>query len=230
MIGEDALRIYDTFVFTIEENNQIEPLVQKIESFFSPKKNITYERYLFNTCIQDNRLFTDFLIDLRNRAKTCEFGTLEESLIRDRVVCGIDSKAARKQLLRDTELTLDKTINFMRAYETSKTQVKALETTIQANAVNKQGNRIQFNSQKNDRPIKKCCYYCGSQHANSSCPAYGRRCVHCGKLHHFARVCRSKVNCCTTNRVDEIVQHDNYLNQNLNDAELYIHHDLATKE
>ena len=53
MIGEDALRMYDTFVFTIEEKNQIAPLVQKFESYFSPKKNITYERYLFNTCIQD---------------------------------------------------------------------------------------------------------------------------------------------------------------------------------
>ena len=51
MISEDALRIYDTFVFTIEENDQIAPLVQKFESYFSPKKNITYERYLFNTCI-----------------------------------------------------------------------------------------------------------------------------------------------------------------------------------
>ena len=66
MIGEDALRIYDTFVFKIEENNQVVPLFQKFESYFSPKKNITYERYLFNTCIQDNRLFTDFLIDFRN--------------------------------------------------------------------------------------------------------------------------------------------------------------------
>ena len=93
------------------------------------------------------------------------------------MVCGIDPKAAKERLLRDTELNLDKTINFMRTYETSKTQVKALETTIQAGAVNKQGNRIQFNSQKNDQPIKKCCHCCGSQHANSSCPAYGLRCA-----------------------------------------------------
>ena len=96
------------------------------------------------------------------------------------MACGIDSKVARERLLRDTELTLDKTINFMRAYET------ALQTTIQADAVNKQGNRFQFNSQKNHRPIKKCCYYCGSQHANFSCSAYDLRCAHCGKLHHFA--------------------------------------------
>ena len=125
MIGEDALRVYDTFVFTIKENNQIVPLVQKFESYFSPKKNITYERYLFNTSIHDSRLFTDFLIDLRNRTKTCEFGTQKESLIGGRVACGIDSKAAKERLFRGTELTLDKTINFMRADETSKTHVKA---------------------------------------------------------------------------------------------------------
>nr|XP_047123474.1 uncharacterized protein LOC124806518 [Hydra vulgaris] len=226
MIGEDALRVYDTFVFTIEENDKLAPLVQKFECYFSPKKNITYERYLFNTCMQDSRLFTDFLIDLRNKAKTCEFGTLEESLIRDRVVCGINSKAARERLLRDTEFFLEKTISFMRAYETSKTQLKALENTIQADSINKHGSRLNFNSLKIERPSQKSCYYCGSQHTTSFCPAYGLKCTACGKLNHFAKVCRSKTKRFNTNRVDQVDQKE----VNLNVAELYIHHVAASME
>ncbi|XP_012563590.1 uncharacterized protein LOC105848150 [Hydra vulgaris] len=226
MIGESALKVYDTFVFRIEENDKLTPLFQKFECYFSPKKNITYERYLFNTCMQDSRIFTDFLIDLRNKAKNFKFGTLEESLIRNRVACGINSKASREQLLRDTELTLEKTMNFMRAYETSKTQLKGLKNTIQADSINKHGNRANFNSLKIDRPSKKSCYYCGSQHTTSFCPVYGLKCTACGKLNHFAKVCRSKTNRFNTNRVEQVDQKK----VNLNVAELYIQHFAASME
>ena len=127
MIGEEALNIYDTFTFTETEKDKVQPLINKFENYFSPKKNITYQRYLFNTCIQNGRHFDIFLVDLQNKAKFCEFGTLSDSLIRDRIVCGIDAKPVRERLLRDNELTLTKAINLVRACETSKTQVSDLE-------------------------------------------------------------------------------------------------------
>ena len=52
-----------------------------------------------------------FVTDLRTKAKTCEFGTLRDSLIRDRIVCGIDNKNIRQQLLCNNKLTLEAAIN-----------------------------------------------------------------------------------------------------------------------
>lgn len=106
-IGDEALEVYDTFTFTESEENKIEPLIGKFDAYCSPKKNVTYERYLFFSCGQNGRSIDAFVTDLRTKAKTCEFGTLQDSLIKDRIVCGIDSKGIRERLLRNNELTLE---------------------------------------------------------------------------------------------------------------------------
>ena len=46
-IGEEAFEVYDTFLFTESEANKVEPLMAKLEAYRSPKRNVTYERYLF---------------------------------------------------------------------------------------------------------------------------------------------------------------------------------------
>ena len=127
MIGEDALNIYDTFAFQDNEINKIQILIDKFDQHFSPEKNITYQRYLFNTCSQNGRPFDDFLIDLRNKARTCEFENLQDSLIRDRIVCGIDDKNIRERLLRDNNLILDRAAAIVTSTETSKSQVHELD-------------------------------------------------------------------------------------------------------
>ena len=47
---------------------------------FTPKKNITYQRYLLHTCTKNGCSFDNFLTDIKNKAKTCEFRSLEVSL------------------------------------------------------------------------------------------------------------------------------------------------------
>ena len=108
MIGEDALNIYDTFTFQDNEINKIQVLIDKFDQYFSPQKNITYQRYLFDTCSQNGQSFDDFLINLRNKARTCEFENLHDSLICNRIVCGINDKTIRERLLCENNLILDR--------------------------------------------------------------------------------------------------------------------------
>ena len=188
MIGDDALEIYDTFTFTDEEKGKINALIGKFEEHCSPKKNITYERYKFNTCSQNGRPLDVFLVDLRSKAKTCEFGELQNSLIRDRIVCGIDNNAVRERLLRDNALTLDKAISTVRAAETSQAQVKNLtnqpiETaTVQA---------IKANPKSGPQQNGKPCRRCGTKHLINQCPAYGQTCLKCQGKNHYAKMCFS---------------------------------------
>ena len=65
-----------------------------------------------------------YVIDLKNKASLCEFSTLKDSLIRDRIVCIIRSDEVRARLLRDPDLTLVKAIDACLAAETSQTQLK----------------------------------------------------------------------------------------------------------
>lgn len=56
-----------------------------------------------------------YVTDLKHKVKDCEFGHLTDSLIRDRIVCGITDDQVRGRLLREPDLTLNKAIDICRA-------------------------------------------------------------------------------------------------------------------
>ena len=68
-----------------------------------------------------------FVTQLRLKAKTCEFGNHEESLIRDRIVIGCQEARLQERMLREPDLNLTKAIDFCRAAETTKEQVKQMQ-------------------------------------------------------------------------------------------------------
>lgn len=67
-----------------------------------------------------------YVTDLKNKASLCEFDALKDSLIKDRIVCGVRSDEVRARLLRVPDLSLEKAIDICRAAETSETQLKSL--------------------------------------------------------------------------------------------------------
>ena len=214
-IGDEALEVYDTFTITEAEENKIEPLLAKFEAYCSPKKNVTYERYLFFSCTQNGRPIDAFVTDLRMKAKTCEFGTLNDSLIKDRIVCGIDSKSVRERLLRNTELTLEVAINTVRAAETSKTQIESLSNpAFEAAAVNinrkyqkpKQPSRNQPQRTSEPKQSKNPCGRCGFHHKPKECKAFGHTCHKCQGKNHFANMCFSKSTKPASQKVHEVEQ------------------------
>ena len=198
-IGKEALEVYDTFTFTDAEVDKIEPLVAKFEAYCSPKKNVTYERYLFFSYMQNSQTIDAFITDLRMKVKTCEFGTLHDSLIKDRIVCAIDNNSVRERLLRNTELTLEVAINTVQAAERSKTQIETLtNSALEAAAINvgrKQNQKTKPPLRKQppklteQKQSKKPCNRCGSHNKPRECKAFGTTCQ--GK-NHFAHMCFTK--------------------------------------
>ena len=51
--GEDAIEVYNTFALTEEETNKIDVLITKFEDYCTPRKNVTFERHVFNTRSQE---------------------------------------------------------------------------------------------------------------------------------------------------------------------------------
>ena len=71
-------------------DQKLNVLLQKCEKYCNPRRNITFERHKFFTCIQEPTESIDqYVTELRTKASTCEFGELCKSLIRERIVCGI---------------------------------------------------------------------------------------------------------------------------------------------
>lgn len=97
--------------------------MDQFEAFCKPRKNITWERHIFNTRNQKSSEPIDqYVTDLRNKSKGCEFGELTDGLIRDRIVCGIHDDQARRRLLKEDSLTLGKAIDICRASEATSAQ------------------------------------------------------------------------------------------------------------
>ena len=69
------------------------------------KKKETVEHYKFSTRVQEEgEPLEKFIVDLMILASTCNFSTLRESLVRDRIICGIRDSKLREDLLKVADL------------------------------------------------------------------------------------------------------------------------------
>ena len=97
-IGSDALEVYNSLSFESDEDKIImSKVLELMEKHCIGQTNVIYERYCFNNRNQETgESFDAYLTALKALAKTCNFGSLKDELIRDRIVCGIRDTGTRK--------------------------------------------------------------------------------------------------------------------------------------
>ena len=82
-----------------------------------------FERYKFCECkLPEDESIDRFITELRTRAKSCEFGDQQDSLIRDRIVLGVSDIRPnyKERLLRESsDRTLEKAANQYKTMEGS---------------------------------------------------------------------------------------------------------------
>lgn len=146
IIGTDALEVYNTFKWddagdTEGDSMRLCKVMAKIEKYCTPKTNLTLERFHFNSCIQQPGEGVDaFLTGLKKHSKTCDFGALQDSLVKDRLVCGIIDNTTRERLLREEDLTLEKAVKVCKAAELVKERSRELQASSSViHTVNKNG-------------------------------------------------------------------------------------------
>ena len=80
---------------------------------------------MFNTRPQGATEGIDgYVTELRKLARNCEFGELHNSIIRDRIVCGIRSNEVRKRLLREKDINLERAVEMCKTSEITEKQGK----------------------------------------------------------------------------------------------------------
>ena len=125
--GPEAQKVFATFKFADQEKDKIEPLKAKFREYCEGKKNVTVIRYRFNTTVQqEGQSFDSYLTELRNKVKTCDYGELENSLLKDRIICGIKDDTTREKLLQTDKITLDTCVDICRLAEIN---ISALNST-----------------------------------------------------------------------------------------------------
>lgn len=79
--GPQAIEVYNTFVYEEgEDRSKLDTVLVKFEAHCSPKKNETYERYVFRSRLQQpGESFDNFVTDLKIKAQSCNFGALSKT-------------------------------------------------------------------------------------------------------------------------------------------------------
>lgn len=113
VIGDTGYELFNTVdIEESEEEQTIEIILNAITEHYNPYKNTTYRRYQFFTLVQaENQSIDEFVMELKSKARDCEFGDITDSLIRDRLICGIKDHQVRERLLRENMLTLTLTLS-----------------------------------------------------------------------------------------------------------------------
>lgn len=242
LAGKEAIEKERTFTYAAEIRNDDNEVVQaaenresvatlkrKFRELCNPMTNVIMERHNFNVRYQQpGEPVQSFITSLKILADTCEFDTLKDSLIRDRIVCGISSNSVRKQLLKERDLSLHKAIQLCQIHEAAEKHSEQVTEKHEVNAI----------AQRKTKEVKENakCIYCGNVHAprKEACPAYGKKCALCSKLHHFAKVCKSTPRRRVIKHVNAVLDEDEEDdNEHKEDWEYKVHglsHNLTKNE
>lgn len=180
------------------------------------KKRVFFERYIFNSRDQrEDEDFENFYKEVKLLANSCEFGNLNDSLIRDRIIAGVNDARLRDKLLsKDVEPDLMEVVSICRSYELAKKQVTVIEATktVSIDKVSQVNRSKQSKQQYSNQPkpvVNKqeqgpTCTKCGLRiHKNpNDCPATESLCFGCGKKGHYGR-------CCPKRRIMTVEEDDN---------------------
>ena len=127
-VGTEGLKIYNGFQFENENDKILNKVLEKFDEFTLGQTNETYERYIFNSRNQEAQESIDaYVTALRNLVKSCNFcDCMRDTLIRDRIVLGVNNNTIRKKLLQVRSLTLKQCIDICRSGEATAKQLKAI--------------------------------------------------------------------------------------------------------
>ena len=192
-------------------------IVATLRAQFCPQPSVTVARFRFFSCSRrQSESVQEFVARLRQLSRDCKFETFLEEMIRDRLVCGVNSDSIQRRLLAEAELTLKQAIDLSVAMETAGQNLQKLsggaERTTPASepAVNRlqraapdraQGaapgyrqNVERRNSSKQTRygSANERCWRClNSRHSAEDCYFKRKRCFQCSKYGHTSAAHRA---------------------------------------
>ncbi|CAB4031891.1 Hypothetical predicted protein [Paramuricea clavata] len=132
----ESFNIYAVAVELEKKKESFKEAVEALEGYFTPRRNVIAERHKFRSRKQNaDETIDAYLTSLRELVKTCEFGALEDEMLRDHIVEKCYSKQLRERLLAQEELDLAKTLRIARSSESAiKERRKCIETSVQFDA------------------------------------------------------------------------------------------------
>ena len=132
-VGQATQEIFDTLPDT---GDDFGTAMTKLNSYFSPKKNVDYEIFKFRTTVQNSGETTDqYATRLRKLASNCEFPDLPREL-KSTIIQNCTSKRLRRIALRN-DLSLDALLAKAWSMEISEMQAHGIEAESESATLSK---------------------------------------------------------------------------------------------
>lgn len=83
VMGSECRHVYrHNLNLTEEQQRDIKTILDALEAYFKPARNVIYERYVFSCCKQEEGESIDnFVTRLREKATTCDYGGLKDEFV-----------------------------------------------------------------------------------------------------------------------------------------------------
>ena len=194
IMGADGVMLVEELNLTAAEKDSTSTILQKMEAQLVPKRDKRVERAEFQTMSQrEAEGIDDYVKRLKKKAQGCSYAADElEEHIKDRIIAGIRDNLVRRELLKAGDLSLKDMVKKIKDHQ----QIEELAQQYEKMTSYKEEPSVCTADALKVTATKKIsqCIYCGGRHAadKNQCPAWGKKCLKCGRLNHFRKVCRSK--------------------------------------
>ena len=219
-MGDQAEDILTSFKLTSDELKSYDKVMKKFDDHFIVRRNIIFERAKFNQRRQtEGETVDSFITDLHALVEHCDYGTLQDDLIRDRIVVGLLNGKLSEKLQLDPDLTFTKAIYMARQSESVKKQVLMRNDFKESSEIisgeltkrvdfvkGREKGKQKFKPHVDQKASKKTshatsttksqrCERCGKSpgHAKGNCPARYSVCRKYSTKGHLEAVCKSKI-------------------------------------
>ena len=103
-------------------------LVKKVKEHYTPTPSTIVQRFKFYSCNrQTGESITSYVARLRALTEHCEFGDTLDTMLRDRLVCGVNNEQLQRRLLAEPRLTFAKAMEISRTFETTTEEARMLQ-------------------------------------------------------------------------------------------------------
>lgn len=202
-------------------------LCQLLRQNYTQTQSTTINRWEFRRRNQiQGETIEDYVKELRKLARVCKFTDTEDQ-VKKKFIEGVASNLIKFELIKNSELTLDKVIILAKGVEAA---IKTSNTTDSSQNPGTVASMFQnvtqrsksFNRNKEQRPrnmpsnSEKKCFCCGkNNHVRAECSLIRKYCSECGRQGHIFRMCPNRKTHKATNIVsleepqqDQLVEKD----------------------
>ena len=168
-----------------------------LKNHLQPTPNPIAERFKFNTRYkQVNENVSQYVAALRQLTEHCDYGTTVETMLRDRLVCGINDSRIQKRLLSEgSALTYTRALELSLSLEAAEKNSTAIQGFTNTPKTEVTPGSSEVYQMKNVPERSKACHRCGAtNHKPDACHFKNQECFHCHLRGHISKVCWKKKN------------------------------------